>query len=489
MGNGTRVVWGLVCALIVLTGCQMVIHPEGEAEQRERFLAAGVSGARVCDLEQRSSLPDVLDYAQKRNGTLQAAYLDWQASLERVPQAGALEDPTLMLGYEFALDPLNRRTMPPAMKKWTVDRILTGYVQMIPHPSKRSTRAEKALIEAVGAAEKYRSAYYDLRNRTAAAYAEALYVQQTLSLEEENTRLLKEIYDLAGHQLHAGEMQQAELAKLDVEILRAESVQKAAEIERGRRIAELNALLNREPGATFAGFDSTGLKLRSQSLPKLLKLACANPELEALRRDVDARGADVVLANLQRLPDFEINLPQVQTLTQMMMMGVTLPINRERIDAGVREMTASRDAAAARLKSQESAVKARTVVALAMLSDARRILDDFEGRIAGKTKDVLKIQQEYYGAGTGDVLSILDTQRTLLDLRRIINRAHADEIRAMGELEAVAGASLLTVAKPAPAAKSAPVTEPTPKADTPKTVVSDTSSTSSVSDLDSLLIP
>jgi outer membrane protein, heavy metal efflux system len=427
----------------------------GNAEPRPRASVDSYHGfrhgARLPVLSRDASLEKTLRYADLSNGDLLAAWHEWRAALERVPQVRSLDNPQLSIGYMFAADPFARRETPLDMKKWTVDRGIIGFSQMIPWPGKRQTRADKALCEAVASAERFRRMRFDVRNQVLAAYVEFVYNQWLTDLDAENVRILKQIYEAASHQFHAGELRETDVAKLDIEILRGESELRAAQIDRDRRLAELNSILNRDPRTTFTALGLDGVNLETSSTGRLLRIAaCNNPELEEIRRRISARGADVVLAELERYPDFEINLPQVQTLTQMAMIGFTLPIRCDRINAGIREMTAMRDAELARLRNQEHGVPARMVVALTMLRDAQRVLDDYEGRITVKTNEVLTLQQQYYGAGAGDILSVLDTERTLIDIGRLVIRARADRVRAMGEIESVAGCELIRFDSPAP---------------------------------------
>jgi outer membrane protein TolC len=445
--------------LLAVPGCNLVVHPVGEQAERARLAAvAAVQGypeeLPVPDVSRRARLSDVLDYAAKRNGSLRAAFFEWQAALERVPQAGALDDPRLMIGYEFAADPFARREMPLDMKKWTTDRAVVGFSQMFPGPGKRPARAERALFEAMGAAEAYRKAYFDVRNAVAAAYAELVYNESLTRIEERNVSVLKDVYEIASHQFHAGDLRQTDIAKLDVEIIRAESLLKAAKIDRERRVAELNALLNRGPRESIGPLDPGSVRLQPSAPAKLLEIAVAcNPSLEGLRREVDAKGASLVLADLERLPDFELNLPELRALMQMAMVGFTLPINRERIEAGVREAVARREAVLSRLRSEESNAGARLIAGLSMLRDADRVREDFEGKVETKTRDILALQQSYYGAGSGDVLSILDTQRALLEIEILIARAKADRLRAIAEIEASVGCEVMRAGNAAGAGK------------------------------------
>jgi outer membrane protein TolC len=228
--------------------------------------------------------------------------------------------------------------------------------------------------------------------------------------------------------------------------LRAESARTEAKLAYDRALASFNGLLYRSPSTQVVVGDIPWLKLPTRSAAQLLQRAARNnPELEGLRNELKARGVDVVLAEIQRMPDFELSLPDVRTLSQMLMIGVTMPFfNHARIEAAIREAEAQREAALARLRSGESDIGVRLLVALSMLSDAERIIKDYGGAIELQTSGLLELQLQNYAVDQEDLLNVLDTQRMLLDIQQLVVRTRADRLVAIAELEEILGEPLLT---------------------------------------------
>lgn len=426
-------------------------------DRNERSVSTG-SRPRAVSLASRARLVDVLRYGELRNGEYEAVRHEWEAALARVPQARALDTPMLMLGYEFAADPFARRTMPLEMPKWTTDRAILGFTWMLPGFGKRAARQQRALAEAMVAAERLHKARFELRRQLVDAYAELYMARRMYELESQNQELLSQLRDIAAHQYHAGlDMPATDVAKLDVEIARSASRKVGFTLQADRAQANLNGLLNRRAREPIGELDCARTALATTSAARLLEIGTRqNPQLRELAREVEAKGAGVVLAELERRPDFQINLSDIRTLSQMVMIGLTLPIfNRQRIEAQIREAVAEREAALARLRNAQADIPARITIGLVMLADAERILRDFRGEIEKKVREVLDLQQRYYGSGNGDLLAVLDTQRMLIDVREVIIRAEADRLRAMGEVEAAVGYELLTERRGAVEASSA----------------------------------
>ncbi len=351
-----------------------------------------------------------------------------------------------MLGYEFALDPFGRREMPLDMKKWTTDRAIVGFSWMISPSRKRRQRTELAVYEAAVAAANYRRMVYEIRRKSGPSLCGSVLRERKLRIADQNAATLRQIYEVALHRFHASEMiVQAELTKIEIESLRAESAQTEAQLAYDRAVASFNGLRFYPPTTPVTVSDIPGVKLPTRSATQLLQRAARNnPELEELRNELEARGVEVVLAELQRMPDFELSLPDVRTLSQMLMISMTLPFfNRARIDAAIREAEARREAALARLHGGESDVGVRLLVAISMITDAERIIADYGARIESKTSGLLELQLQNYAVDREDLLNVLDTQRMLLDIQQLVARARADRLVGVAELEDILGEPLM----------------------------------------------
>jgi outer membrane protein TolC len=213
--------------------------------------------------------------------------------------------------------------------------------------------------------------------------------------------------------------------------------------------AELNALLNRSATALFASVEIPAIERAEKPEEELFARAVErNPELAALRKEIEARGAGEVLAELEKNPDFMISGGVDDSLAPILSGGMTLPINPGRIRAGIAEALARRQAAEARLRNSASDAQGRILMALATLRDSRRILEDYGERIIPQTREALRAQHIQYGSGEGSFLRILETERTLIDFERLLLQARADRLRALGELEEALGEDLFGFQKP-----------------------------------------
>lgn len=421
----------------------MIITPEGEiaernmAEQSGKIYAIPVNKRPLPDLATSASLPLVLAYAFNSNGDVESAYREWRGAIEKIPQSGALDNPKI--DFSFMFDKQNLKSFDVALNSI---RLMAS--QDIPGKGKRKALANQALAEAQVARERFRAGKYKLQKNVTRAYSEIAYNDGLLALTSETLRLLHQAEEAALHRFHGmNEESLADLRKIEVEIQNVESESRSLYIMRRALVAELNGALNRPPSSVFGRITLPDIREPSESDEDLFIMAVENnPGLAALRKEVEARGAAVVLAELEKNPDYSISGGIEQLLTPVLEFGITLPINRQRIRAGIAESLAMRQAAEARLRAAESDVKARLVISLSSLSDANRILNDYQNRIIPLAKELLNTQLTEYGSGEGNFLDIIDTERLLVDFKKLILRARVDKLKYFSEIEEITGKDL-----------------------------------------------
>ncbi len=438
----------LLCFL--LSGCKWIVLPAGYANERARAIEAGeqfssrIEKRALPDLSRKVTLNRTQEYAFNSSGELEAAYRDWRAALARVPQSGALGNTNIEFKTLFATENINSFSD-------IIDTISLEVRQDLPSTRRRNARAEQALAEARASGERFRAAKYNLQRRVTEAYAQ-LWLNEAL---QENTRqtlqLLREGNDLASHRFHANleDSSLPDLQKFQVEILQAETQLREQEISRAGIVGELNALLNRPMDKTIGSPAYPSIRDPRQSDAELFARAVArNAELAAMRRDIEARGAAQMLSNLESRPDYmlggELGYPlSGGPLMPSLIAGASLPLNRERIHAAIEESLEARQAAEARYRATRSDKLSQLVTALVGLRNVRRVQNDFGSKIIPTTEQLLDSQLTTYGSGGGDILQILDSERMLIDFRKMLLQARADRLQYLAQLQEILAEDLL----------------------------------------------
>jgi outer membrane protein TolC len=452
---------------------QMVIHPQAEWQQRASSLKnrpPSYGEQKLPDLKEKTSLREVMRYAYLSSPEIRTPYNEWLAAIEHITQSGALPDPSLSIGldvqYLLGFDPLKRlgvqhgqdvimrpeegESMRSKMSEHPgsgrlVDALQFGFEQKIPGRGKRPAQADKAELEARAACQRFWYAQRELRRNVIGAYAELLYNHHRIDVEEENLALMQEINEIALRQLSAGTGADEDVLKNEVSITEAETELRAAKIDERRLRGSLNATIGRRADAEIGKLSDVEADWKPQPTSELVCLAVqTNPELHALAAEFDARGVQVTLAQLEHNPDFTFGT-SIRAMEQMLMAGISLPLNSERIDSGINEAIARQAAQQTRYTAAVYSTLARLVTAQAALEDADRILEDYGQRLIPQYQKLWNVQLQNYGAGQGAYLGLLDTERSIIQTKRLVIHAQPDKLKALGDIEFAVGKSLVNI--------------------------------------------
>jgi outer membrane protein, heavy metal efflux system len=125
--------------------------------------------------------------------------------------------------------------------------------------------------------------------------------------------------------------------------------------------------------------------------------------------------------------------------------GITIPIWRDGIRAGVEEATGRRLAAEQQRRAAVVDIDRELEALRGRLPEIGRQVELFEGTLRIQSEQALRSAEAAYASGGVDALALLDSERTLLDVRLAAVRSRVDLAIALGELER-------TIAGPLPAA-------------------------------------
>ncbi len=415
--------------LIVLAGCD----PKGTREEREAADARGKAYAvprterELPALSEPLAVDDLLRHAFLANAALEADYHLWRQALERIPQASSWDQPQLSFKY---------LTSSGVMRTW--DRTTLEVSQAIPIAGKLGLKKDAALAEALAARGRFENAKFMLQARVLSAAADYGYLGEAIAAQAENLRLLEYVAELAAARLKVGMGRQEDLLKAQVEVETAENELKMLQAQRPAQGAALNALLGREASLPLSFPAPEAVAPVTVPDADLIRLAAErNPELAAMAEEVRGRNDALAYARRAWVPDLTLGYEVMGDISASLTGMLTLPLRAGRIRAAVREARAATAEAEARRLGAGDDLKARVVIALAMLRDADRQIGLYAGSILPKAEQALAASIAGYGAaGGGDFLDVLDIQRTLLETRLALARAVAGRAKALSELEA-----------------------------------------------------
>jgi outer membrane protein TolC len=430
-------------AFLLTNGC--TIHPEGEQAERAAATAAGGAFRNAQSQRPAPPLPDHLSaddlvrYALLNNAGLEQRYWEWRAAIEQIPQDGtqatnfAISANTTISRGELARD----RTTLTALNDPMTD---------IVWPQKLSVAARRALQNAHAIGLRFQQAKFDLRNKVLGAYYDYVLIAESIRLEQHNAQLLQTTLTVvdARNGVGAAGQQDSLKARNELDLSRNEIANMQSQLPALR--AELNALLNRDVGSSLSL--STELppagKIASSDEQLLALAAKQNPELAAMASEIRGKNDSIQLAKLQYLPDFSLGAgTDLAGLTQSLAGMITVPLLRhEAIDAAIAQAQANLKSAEAMRRQTQNDLSAQLILDISTLRDADRQLDLFERTILPRAQQEVTLTRSAYEAGQATLLDLLDSQRLLISLQRLVVNLHITRAKRMVDAETIAGMSL-----------------------------------------------
>jgi len=382
-------------------------------------------------------------YALYHSPEVEAAYQRWRASAERLPQVGALPDPRLSFG--FFLEEVQTRTGPQDAR--------IGINQTFPWPGLLQNREDAASKAAAAAWRRFEAARLSVTERVVSTLHDLAYLDATIAITEENLELLRSFEEVLRARYRVGSGSHPELIRAHVELGQLEDRLTQLRAMRPAYVAELNAALNRPSGEEVASMTRLPGRVASIDADGLAEIARrSNPTLLAIDEQVEQQRFLSEAARRDGMPEVTVGLDYIFTGEAMnrstpgsgddpilLNFDISLPIWREKYDAGVREALARRLAVAGERADQANRIAAGIHRAWFEHTDADRRVTLYESTLIPKAEESLRASLAGFRAGETSFLDLLDTERTLLEFAIAAERARADRGKALARLNTLVG--------------------------------------------------
>src|SRR5258706_1971884 len=311
---------------------------------------------------------------------------------------------------------------------------------------KPTTAARRAVEMANAAGPRFQKARYDLRAKVLSAWYDYALTSELIRLEQENPQLLQITVAVTDARNRAGAAGQQDLLKARNEVDLSKNEIANMQSQLPAQQAALNALLNREPAAPLPLSTSLpALQTLKQADDQLLELAARqNPQLIALAQEIRGKQEGLKLARLQYLPDFSLSAgTDLAGISQNLMGMITVPLLRHQaIDAAVRQAEANIRAADAMRRQAANDLKAQIIMDLTTLRDADRQLELIEKTLLPRARQIVTLTRSAYEAGRSTMLDLLDGQRSLISIQRLVVNLRITRAKRLADVEAITAKSL-----------------------------------------------
>lgn len=287
------------------------------------------------------TLSDYLALALENSPGIKAQDLEYQSSLQRIPQAGALPDPQVNLNVFIRPMMLPMGNQPGSISA----------MQMFPWFGARKAMKQAAAEMAEVRRQNINLTRNELAFQVKGAWYPLLALEEQLRIQQENLRVLQLDKELATVQFQQGKAPMTDAIRADIMLDEVTTETALLEQKRAPLLAAFNTLLNRAADTPVAITESLPEPAAITLMYRDSTWLDGHPVFRVLDQQIAAAEAEQRAAEFMRKPMIGAGLqyaplyrrsggdlpPNTGRDMVMPMVSVTLPIWRKKYDAAVEE--------------------------------------------------------------------------------------------------------------------------------------------------------
>jgi outer membrane protein TolC len=373
------------------------------------------------------SLGDVIRIASERRDEIEAARARTTAGEARPTIVSALSDPMI----SPSLDHLPFM-MGGADYSVTIE-------QQIPLSGIRGHRRASALADVDRLRALTNRTTLDVGVEAASAYLMLQERRRTAGLINEQIAFARDVVSAANARYASGTAPQSDVLRAEVEVARLEAVARALVGEVRGAEAMLNTSLALDADTPVPPLATLSLPQAMPSWSAIKTALVSRPELAAGRAEIARAAADV-----QVMRDMYKPMATIRTGGWMGMVGVSLPIWRGRLKAGVAEAQAMRSMAEADLRAMTRMIEGEAAVAVSQVQAARDRQNALNTDVLPRARMAIEPAVASYASGQLPLVSVIEAiqalwlvQSDLITADTQLGLAWARLGRAIGSYEAI----------------------------------------------------
>ncbi len=408
---------------LVLTVCA-TISPTSAAAQTTQVLPSPLS------------LGDVIRLAGERRDEIQAARARIRAGEQRPTIVSALEDPM----FSPSLDHLPFM-LSGANVSFTIE-------QQIPLSGIRGHRRASARADVDRLRAEANRATLDVGIQAANAFLMVQERRRTAALLSEQLAFGRDVVSAANARYASGTAPQSDVLRAEVEVARLEALERALVSEVRSAEAMLNTNLALDADGPVPALASPAFAQPPPSWSAIRAALTSRPELVAGRADIARAEAEVQVMRDMFRPVATIRTGPAYTMADgrgwMAMVGLSLPIWRGKLRAGVAEAQAMRAMSDADLRAMTRMIEGDAAVAVHQLQATRDRQAALTADVLPRARMAIEPAVAGYTAGQLPLVSVIEAvqalwlvQADLIAAETELGLAWARLGRAIGSYEAI----------------------------------------------------
>ncbi|MEP0987067.1 TolC family protein [Ekhidna sp.] len=408
------------------------------------LIPIGNTMAQTQQLEE--PLQGYLKIAAENNPELKSIFNSYLATLERMPQARALPDPTVM--FNIFTSPVETR-VGAQNAGISLSQAFPWFGQLKSQEQVVAMLA-KARFEAFEDAKN--SIFFDVRS----TYYDLYVLEAAIAITEENVRLLESFRELANVRLESNTGSAVDLLRVEMDLDELNNQLLYLEDSRIPIQAKFNELLNEETPIRIEVPDTLETILIDEGRNVLLdSIITHNPTLRGFEFEMSALDAEIDVAQKMGLPSFNLGLSytSISPRTDMDVpdngkdalifpqVGVRIPLNRNKYRSMIKEKELLKTSVNYRKEDKENELETVLERTWRDYADAQRRVALYNRLIAYATQSLDILVAQYTTAGA-DFEEVLRMERQLLRYELELEKARADQNTFVAYINYITGKQL-----------------------------------------------
>ena len=362
-------------------------------------------------------LSDVTEFALQNRSEVSAANARAEALAQRPAIVGALEDPMISPSIDHYPFKMMEEEGGGQRFDWSVT-----VEQRFPLSGVRGHRVAAARADAQRAKAVASVTELDVVLEAQRSFFMLQERRRMVGVLEEQLSLARQFIKVSSSRYSSGTGTQADVLRAEVEVARVQAAQKSLAAQIRAAEAMLNTSLGRAaqdavPELQYVASHEAPLPA-SVVLDRALK---SRPELIAGSAEVDRADAEIEVMRSMYKPMAMIRVGRASTMAEgagaMVMIGVTVPIWRERLRAGVDEAKAMQRMAGADLQAMRRMVEGEAIAARETVNAALAQSTMLEREVLPRARSATDAALAGYSSGQGTLVAVIESARALWDVQ------------------------------------------------------------------------
>jgi len=428
-----------VCSIIVLCvslflGGLPLASPSGLPKQR------GLEADR-----HEIHLSQLIAIALKANPTIKVYRLNWEAMIERFPQATALDDPMFQFGY--FIQSVETR-VGPQERQYSI-------VQKIPFPGKLKAKGKIVSKGVEIARVKLDQTIREVLTKLKDAYYELSYLDKAIEITRQNQEVVAHLaklattgYDLDGTTLDDVFKAESQRAQLSYDLILLSEF-------RETQLTRINGLLNRPPEVPLGRTVDMPHRPLTDTVTELYQIGRQYHEgLKMAGLEIALRAEEAHLAGMKALPNFSFGLHYTEVGESIVQsaesgkdaykvnVGITLPLWFEKNRARRKEAELRHQSAGLQREALERRLLTEIKTVYFKVQNAERQIQLYRGSLIPQAQQSISIAETWVKEKQGSFSGLLEMQSVWLNFNLALQRAIANHQQYLAKLEKLIGRNL-----------------------------------------------